>query len=153
MLRIDLDGAVGANVSEVIAFDDIVPTGLDVRGGTIYLAEAGPVPHLPRNGKVVTFTTSHPVAEQIASGARLNVDVELGAGHRLFALSQGRFPVGNDEGTPAAPNTGALMRVNDDGTMTRVVRGLDRPTSMELIGSTGYVVGLAGQVWKVTCLG
>src|SRR5262249_41627262 len=45
----------GGEVSELIAFGDIVPTGLAVRGETIYMAEAGPVPHLPENGKVVSF--------------------------------------------------------------------------------------------------
>jgi hypothetical protein len=39
----------------VITFGDIVPTGLAVRQKTVYLAEAGPVPHLPENGKIVRF--------------------------------------------------------------------------------------------------
>ena len=42
-------------ITELRAFGNIVPTGLDVRGRTIYMAEAGPVPHLPENGKVVAF--------------------------------------------------------------------------------------------------
>ena len=33
--------------------------------------------------------------------------------------------------------------------MTPVVEGLDRPTSLELIGRTAYVVNLAGEVWKI----
>src|SRR5512132_3991255 len=49
VLRVTLDG----EVSELIAFDNIVPTGLAVSGNTIYMAEAGPVPHLPQDGKVV----------------------------------------------------------------------------------------------------
>lgn len=149
VLRIDLDGTVGSNVSEVIAFGDIVPTGLALHGRTVYLAEAGPVPHLPATGKVVRFTTRHPVAQDVASGARLNVDVEFGPGHRLYALSQGFFTPGHDEGSPANPDTGALLRVNEDGTMTPVVEGLDRPTSLEFIGRTAYVVNLAGEVWKI----
>ena len=51
VLRVTLDG----EISELIAFDNIVPTGLAVRGGTVYMAEAGPVPHLPEDGKVVSF--------------------------------------------------------------------------------------------------
>ena len=80
-----------ATVSELIAFGDIVPTGLAVRGRTIYMAEAGPVPHLPENGKVVTFGPKSTTATQVASGAPLLVDVEFGRGHRLYALSQGHF--------------------------------------------------------------
>jgi hypothetical protein len=56
--RVSLDG----QISEVIAFGDIVPTGLEVRGNQIYMAEAGPVPHLPEDGKIVTFRGSSPSA-------------------------------------------------------------------------------------------
>ena len=112
--RVTLDG----KVSELIAFGDIVPTGLAVRGRTIYLAQAGPVPHLPENGKVVRFGPGSTTATQVASGAPLVVDVEFGRGHRLYALSQGDFTPGHPEGSPADPNTGALVRVNRDGTMT-----------------------------------
>jgi hypothetical protein len=135
-------------ITEVIAFTDIVPTGLAVRGNTIYLAQAGPIPHLPENGKVVTFGLGSSSATTVASGIRLAVDVEFGRGRTLFALSQG-FWNGPFEGAPADPNTGALMRVNDDGTVTTVVDGLDRPTSMEIIGNTAYVVTLGGEVWTV----
>ena len=47
------------------------------------------------------------------------------------------------------PNTGALMRVNGNGTVTTVVGGLDRPTSLEIINNTAYVVTLGGEIWKV----
>src|SRR5215213_11247273 len=33
-------------VTELIGFDNIVPTGLALRGDKVYMAEAGPVPHL-----------------------------------------------------------------------------------------------------------
>ena len=52
-------------------------------------------------------------------------------------------------GAPALPNTGALVKVNGDGTFTVVVDGLDRPTSLEFIGNTAYVVTLAGEIWKI----
>jgi sugar lactone lactonase YvrE len=144
--RVTLDGTV----RELIAFDDIVPTGLAVRGRTIYMAEAGPVPHLPENGKVVKFGHRSTTATQVASGAPLVVDVEFGRGHRLYALSQGHFTPGNSEGSPADPNTGALVRVNRDGTMTPIVANLDRPTSLEFIRDTAYVVTLGGEVWKIS---
>ena len=84
----------------------------------------------------------------MASGARLAVDVEFGRGRTLFALSQG-FWDGPFEGTPAQPNTGALVKVNGDGTFTTIVDGLDRPTSVEIIKNTAYVVTLTGEVWKI----
>jgi sugar lactone lactonase YvrE len=145
VLRVALDG----EISELIAFDDIVPTGLAIRGNTVYMAEAGPVPHLPQNGKIVAFQTKSPAAEEVASGGRLLVDVEFGRGHSLYALSQGFFVPGHPEGSPAEPNTGSLLRVTEDGTFSVVVEGLNQPTSLEFIGDAAYVVMLRGEVWKI----
>jgi len=144
VLRVTLDG----EVTVLIAFGNIVPTGLEVRGNTIYMAEAGPVPHLPENGKVVSFGPNSPTATEVASGAPLLVDVEFG-GDRLYALSQGIFPVGSPPATPALPNTGALVKVNVDGTFTVITDGLDRPTSLEFIGNIAYFVTLTGEIWKI----
>jgi hypothetical protein len=144
VLRVGLDGSVSA----FRTFDDIVPTGLARHGDTVYMAEAGPVPHLPQNGKIVSFDgPSSPVTE-VASGGRLLVDVEEGRGRTLFALAQGMFTPGNPPGSPAEPNTGQLLRV-DDGGFDVVASGLNRPTSLEIVGNTAYVVTLGGQVWKV----
>lgn len=144
VLRVTLDG----EISEVIDFGNIVPTGLEVRGNTVYMAEAGPIPHLPENGRIVSFETKSPSATVVASGARLLVDVEYGPGNTLFGLSQGVWD-GPGEGSPAQPNTGALMKANEDGTMNSVIDGLDRPTSLEFIGNTAYVVTLGGEIWKI----
>jgi hypothetical protein len=75
--------------------------------------------------------------------------VEFGRGRILYALSQGDFPVGDPAGSPALPNTGALVEVNEDGTFTVVMDGLNQPTSLEFIGNTAYVVTLAGEIWKI----
>jgi hypothetical protein len=111
------------------------------------MKKAGPVPHLPENGKVVSFGPNSPTATEVASGAPLLVDVEFGGG-RLYALSQGIFPVGSPPATPALPNTGALIKVNGDG-FTVITEPLDRPTSLEFIGNTAYVVTLTGEIWKI----
>ena len=145
VLRVTLDG----EVTEVIAFDNIVPTGLAVSRYMVYMAEAGPVPHLPEDGKVVAFGPQASTATEVASGAPLLVDVEFGPRRRLYALSQGDFPAGAPEGSPAEPNTGALVEVNRDGTFTVIIDGLDQPTSLEFIGNTAYVVTLGGEIWKV----
>jgi hypothetical protein len=145
VLRVTLDG----EVSELIGFGNIVPTGLEVRGRTIYMAEAGPVPHLPEDGKVVAFRPRSTTVREVASGSPLLVDVEFGRGDRLYALSQGVFPVGGPAGAPALPNTGALVKVNRDGSFTVVIDGLNQPTSLEFIGKTAYVVTLGGQIWKI----
>jgi hypothetical protein len=146
VLRVSLDG----DISEQRAFDNIVPTGLDVSGDKVYMSELGPVPHLPQDGRVVAFTTRSPAVREVASGASMIVDVELGPRHTVFALSQGQWN-GIEEGSPASPNTGRLLRV-DHGALTpiRDVAGheleLDQPTSLELVGDTAYVVSLSGSV-------
>jgi hypothetical protein len=151
VLKISLERHAGTErgrVSELIAFDNIVPTGLALSGHRVYMAEAGPVPHVPENGKVVSFGPHSRGIREIASGARLLVDVEFGRGRTLFGLSQGEFPVGSPAGSPALPNTGALMREHN-GTFAPIVTGLNLPTSMEIIGNTAYVVTLAGEIWKI----
>ena len=146
--RVTLDGTV----TQMIQFGDIVPTGLAVRGNTIFMAEAGPVPHEPQNGKIVSFEAGSSSSSTIASGARLAVDVEIGRGQTLFALSQGEFPCGGDPscaGSPASHDTGALLRANANGTMTTVADELDQPSSLEIIDNTAYAITLNGEIWKI----
>ena len=145
VLRVTLDG----EVTELITFGNIVPTGLEVSGNTIYIAQAGPVPHLPETGKVVAVEPNKPTVTEVASGARLLVDVEFGRGQTLLALSQGVFTPGNPEGSPADPDTGSLVAINRDGTFTVLTEGLDRPTSLEVTGNTAYVVTFDGEIWKI----
>jgi hypothetical protein len=139
-------------VTEMMAFDNIVPTGLAVSGNVIYMAEAGPTPHLPADGKVVAFNAKSSTATEVASGAPLLVDVEFGRGRTLYALSQGVFP-GGPPASPALPNTGALVKVNGDGTVTAIVDELNLPTSVEFIGNSAYVISLAGEIWKIDNIG
>ena len=143
VLHVTRDG----EISEIQAFGNIVPTGLALSGNTIYLAQAGPIPHLPENGKVVSFGLKSPIVTTVASGARMLVDVEF-SGRTLFALSQG-FWDDVVEGTPAEPHTGSIVKVNHDGTFIQVVDGLDRPTSLEFIKNTAYIVSLTGEIWTI----
>jgi sugar lactone lactonase YvrE len=146
VLEVTLDGVV----TELIAFGNIVPTGLELRGkNTVYMAQAGPVPHLPEDGRIVTFRAGSTGVTEVARGGRLLVDVEFGS-DALFALAQGEFTPGNPEGSPANPNTGQLLKVvKADGGFTEVVGGLNQPTSLELIGDTAYVVTLGGEIWRI----
>jgi sugar lactone lactonase YvrE len=146
VLRVRLNG----QITEAITFGNVVPTGLAIRGKRVYVSQAGPVPHEPQNGRIVSFrpTSSSPTAHQVASGARLLVDVEF-RGRTLYALSQGTFPAGGAPGSPAMPNTGSLVRVGEHGTFRVVVTGLNQPTSLEFIGNTAFVVTLGGEIWKI----
>jgi hypothetical protein len=152
VLRVKLDG----EVSELIGFGNIVPTGLDVLGfGTkVYMAQAGAIPHAPEDGKVSTFRTwsfrSESIeSQEVASGTPLPVDVEFGRGRQLYVLSQGVFPESGQPADPAEENTGALVKVERDGTFSTMVDGLNRPNSLEFIGNTAYVVTLNGEILKI----
>ena len=143
VLRVTLDG----EISVLIAFDNIVPTGLEVRDNTVYMAEAGPDPHLPQAGKVVSFGPKSPTATEVASGTPFLLDVEFGGGGSLYALSHGH--TSTDDPSNAVPYTGALVKVNGGGAFTHIMDGLDRPTSIDFIGNTAYFVTLTGEIWKI----
>ncbi len=139
-------------ISEVMTFANEVPTGLAVRGNTIYVTQAGPIPHLPETAKLMSFSLNSPTATEVASAAGLDVglfvDVEFGPGNTLFALAQG-FWDGAYEGAPAEPNTGAFLVLKPNGTFSVIVDGLNQPTSMEFIGKKAYVVSLVGDIWVI----
>ena len=145
VLWVSLDG----EVSELLAFDNIVPTGLEVHGRTIYMSELGPAPSLPADGKVIAFEPRSLTPWEVGSGARMLVDVERGRGRTLYALGQGIWD-GVAQGSPALPYTGSLVKINRrNGHFTEIATGLNQPTSMEFIGNTVYIVSLAGEIWVI----
>ncbi len=143
LLYASLDG----RVSELRAFDNIVPTGLDVLGNRVYMAQAGPIPYRPEDGKVLAFRARRGAVTEVASGVPFLVDVEFGRGGALFALSQGEGG-GEPAGAPATPDTGSLVRATCRGGLKVIADGLNRPTSLEIVRDTAYVVTLAGEVWR-----
>jgi hypothetical protein len=144
VLKVARDGTI----SELITFGNIVPTGLAVAGNLVFMTQAGPVPHEPEDGKLIAFGPWRHFVWEVASGAPLLVDVELGRGHALFALSQGTWD-GVAEGSPALPFTGSLVEAKLDGSFRIVADELNIPTSMEIIGDTAYFVSLVGEIWKI----
>lgn len=140
--------ALDGEVSEFKVFDNIVPTGLDVRGNTVYITEAGTTDQSHEDSRVVSIDSKSLDVSNVASGAPLLVDVEFSRGRTLFALSQGEW-AGVEAGDAAEPDTGSLVRVNEDGTLTVIANGLDRPTSLEFVQNTAYIVTLTGEVWTV----
>ena len=149
MLYVTLDG----EITEMIAFANVVPTGLALRGNTIYFTLAGPIPHLPENAKLMSLSPKQQsIATEVASAAGLDVglfvDVEFGSGNTLYTLAQGIWD-GPWEGAPALPNTGALLKLKPNGGFSVIEDGLNQPTSLELIGNKAYVISLAGEVWEI----
>jgi hypothetical protein len=148
ILYVTLDG----NITEMIAFDNVVPTGVALKGNTLYFTQAGPIPHPPATAKLLSLSLKSATASEIASAAGLGVglfvDVEFGPGASPFVLAQGVWE-GPFEGAPAQPNTGALLGLKPNSTFGVIASGLNQPTSMEFIGNKAYVVSLAGAIWEI----
>jgi hypothetical protein len=145
VLQVSREGSI----SELKGFGDVVPTGLAVHGDTIYMAEAGPIEGSgPEIGKIVAIDPKSGAVSDVAASGPLMVDVEGGRGQTLFGLAQGTHS-NTSAGSPADPNTGELLQVNGHGGFSVVATGLDRPTSLEIIGNTAYIVSLTGQIWVV----
>jgi hypothetical protein len=106
-----------------------------------------PSPTSPRTARWCRSGRSRPPPWRWPPVPPLLVDVEFGRGRTLYALSQGLFG-GGPAGSPAQPNTGSLVKVNGNGIFTVLADGFHRPTSLELIGNTAYVVILSGEIWK-----
>jgi sugar lactone lactonase YvrE len=141
------------DVSELLALDNVVPTGLAVGHRTVFFGLAGPVPHLPEDGKVMALSRLSHTPVEIASGAPLVDDVEFGPDGRLYALAQGIWtlpPDPGNAGAPASPDTGSLTRVGRHGRLIPVVGGLDRPTSVAYSRGSAYVVTLTGKVLRIS---
>lgn len=143
VLYITMEG----DISIMRQFGNIVPTGLEVSGNTIYMAEAGPTPHNPSDGKIISFNDRSDETSFVASGAPLLVDVEMGRGRTMFGLAQGEWS-GGDPGSPADPNTGSLVKVNGDSFET-ITTGLNLPTSMQIVKNTAYIITLTGDIWMI----
>ena len=143
VLSVTQDG----NISQLIAFGNVVPTGLDVSGRNIYLAQTGPAPHNPEDGKIVSFGPKSDQVTLEASGAPLLLDVEFGRGRSLYGLSQGVWN-GDFPGSPAIENDGALWEVNNDGSLRLIEDNINLPNSVEIIDNDAYVVTLSGEVWR-----
>ena len=145
MLRVTLDG----DISVVRAFDNIVPVGLETWGNRIYMAEAGPLPHLPADGKIVSFTPRSSAVTVVAAGGPLLVDVERGRGYHAVRPGPGdlatrhlRRKPGLAEHRPAAP--GQPRRH-----LHRHGRWPEPTESMEIIKNTAYIVTLGGEIWTI----
>ncbi len=82
------------------------------------------------------------------------IDVKWGPHGKLYGLAQGQWD-GVGEGSRALPDTGRLVVVGRHGELTPVVDGrgqelvLDRPTSVEFVGGTAYVVSVTGVVYRI----
>ena len=147
VLQVTLGGAI----TEVATFANVVPTGLEVRGrsGLGRAGRPGPPPRRDRTGP--RAGPCAPSRESSRRAPACSSTWSADRGTELYALSQGVWD-GVMEGSPALPDTGRLTRVTSGGGLEPVTDSaghelvLDRPTSVEFVGRTAYVVSLSGDV-------
>lgn len=143
VLHVTLDG----DISILRQFGNEVPTGLAGAFGSVFVAQLGPLPYLPENGRVLTVDLLNPQhVTTLASGVPMIIDVATGPDGHLYALSQGDGASVDNPVAPAEPHTGRLLRVNGDGTFTVVASGLDLPTSLNFHCNDAVVTSLNGEV-------
>jgi hypothetical protein len=156
ILHVDLDGGV----STIRQYGNVVPSGLDLFRGQVFLAETGAITEITgapgtyeEIGEVSAFDLGDPMdAGPVAAGISMAVDVQSGPGNSLYALSQGTWNPALDSsaaGAPALPGTGQLLRINRDGSTSVLLDRIDLPTSLHFAGGIAYVVTLTGDVWKI----
>jgi hypothetical protein len=153
ILHVDFNGGI----STVKQYGNVVPAGLDVFRGQVFLAETGAITGSPGSyeeiGEVTAFDLGDPMDDgPVAGGISMAVDVQSGPGNSLYALAQGTWDpeLGPDAaGAPAEENTGQLLRINRDGSTSVLLDGINLPTSLHFAGGIAYVVTLSGDVWKV----
>jgi hypothetical protein len=64
------------SITEMTTFGNVVPAGLEVTRGRVFISQLGPIPHEPEDGKVVALRRGS--VTEVASGASMLVDVERG---------------------------------------------------------------------------
>ena len=145
VLYVTLDG----HITIIRRFLDIVPTGLEVRGNRIYMSQAGPVPHLPENGKVLSFSPLFSLRLQTLPPVLRCSLMWSSAVARHSLLSRRGLVAATPKVLRRCLIPAHCVRVNANGTFTVIADELDRPTSLEIIGNTAYIVTLGGEIWTV----
>ena len=137
-------------VRELLALDNVVPTGLAAAGRTLFMGLAGRGPPSPRGRQGRRDRAARRGGDRVrsAAGRRRGARPD----RRLYALSQGIWRPPGNPGSPASADTGSLTRV-DHGRLTPVAGPLDRPTSVAFSRRSAFVVTLTGKVMRIDGIG
>ncbi|MFC4614182.1 hypothetical protein ACFO3K_05625 [Cellulomonas algicola] len=106
------DGAVSVR----LALPNVVPTGLALKGSTVFVAESGPLPHLPQDGKVGAFGPRASSATTVAAGGPLMVESSGPAG---TGCTRSRRATGRSAARRAPPRRPARAGCTPSATTAR----------------------------------
>jgi sugar lactone lactonase YvrE len=106
---------------------DPVPTAVafDAAGNPLVSLLPG-FPFVPGSSKVVSVSASGEVTD-FATDLTMTTDMQRAPDGRLYAVQMAVF---TDQGP--TPNTGRLVRIGDDGSVTEVLSGLSFPTAVAI---------------------
>lgn len=143
-------------ISRIADFPEhIVSTGIASKAdGPLFVSQIGQEPHSPQNGIVyrIGFPTGN--ITKIASGVPFLTGLAFGPGGQLYAQSFA-YPADDPNGPPVKIGTGGIFKVNDDGTMSKIITGFTAGTTFTFIGDTAYVLNDSlnafgtGEIWKI----
>ena len=140
-----LQVTTGGDISILVSYDNIVPTGLATRdSGPVYNTWFSAFPHAPEDSHLVSVGFPSGSVTQVAGGYAQLIDVEFGQ-DATYVLQFGDQSLSEEE----PPPPGRLLRLGDDGTLTPVVTGLMMATSVNFSGDTAFITSLTGDVTKV----
>ena len=128
-----------------------VTTGIASKdGGPLFVSTLGP----EKPGKVYQVGFPTGLITQIAGGVPQLTGLAFGPGGGLYADSFAA-PADDPNGPPVKIGSGGIFKVNDDGTMSKIVTGFTAGTTFTFIGDTAYILNDSvnafgtGEVWKV----
>ena len=152
VLHITPDGKIDI----IASFENVVPTGITGRaGGPLFVASLGPGPWLPADGRVYQVGVPTGTSAEVANGVSSMIDVEIGPGGQLYALSFGDFGSGTDP--PWKIGSAKLVKVDAAShTLRPIATGFSLSTALVFSGDTVYVTnygvsvpGAPGEIWKI----
>lgn len=118
---------------------DPVPTSVTVGAdGTTYVSLLSGAPFIPGNAKVMTVADDGTIAD-FAVGLTMLTDLVTGPDGSLYAT---QFAIFGEQGPD--PVSGAVIKIDGDGTSEAVVEGLSFPTAIDFAPNGDAYVAVGG---------
>lgn len=128
------------------SFDNIVPTGLDVKGaGPMLVTWFSPAPHNVGDSELATVQIPSGDFTSVASDTFTQmIDVERAPNGKTYILQFGDQSLSDD----APPPPGRLL-LWDNGKFVPLVEGLMAATSLNFVDDTALITTLFGEIIKI----
>lgn len=138
ILRIGLDGTIRVH-AEFAGMPPLTGLAFD-RAGTLHVAQFALWPHGPGSGSIWAVSSNGQLTP-IVEGVTMPIDIEFDAAGNLYVLE---FADGRDPNHPYAPESGRLIRIEDDGGRSVLADQLNYPTGLVFSEKQDLYIALNG---------